>query len=178
MKHTAPPTTLESRTLWHNIISTIIILAIATILAFSFFHITQSDPANIALIYILALIIIARITTGYFFGIISAFFCVIFINWCFTYPYFKVSFAISGYPVTFVFLLTISMIVSTLTTRLKKQDKMILDRERAINEADKERIRANLLRAISHDLRPPLHPSSDLLILLLRIMQPFPIRKS
>ena len=74
MKHTAPPTTLESRTLWHNIVSTIIILAIATILAFSFFHITQSDPANIALIYILALIIIARITTGYFFGIISAFF--------------------------------------------------------------------------------------------------------
>ena len=156
MKHTAPTTTLESRTLWHNIVSTIIILAIATILAFSFFHITQSDPANIALIYILALIIIARITTGYFFGIISAFFCVIFINWCFTYPYFKVSFAISGYPVTFVFLLTISMIVSTLTTRLKKQDKMILDRERAINEADKERIRANLLRAISHDLRTPL----------------------
>lgn len=156
LKHTAPPTTLESRTLWHNIVSTIIILAIATILAFSFFHITQSDPANIALIYILALIIIARITTGYFFGIISAFFCVIFINWCFTYPYFKVSFAISGYPVTFVFLLTISMIVSTLTTRLKKQDKMILDRERAINEADKERIRANLLRAISHDLRTPL----------------------
>lgn len=48
------------------------------------------------------------------------------------------------------------MIVSTLTTRLKKQDKMILDRERAINEADKERIRANLLRAISHDLRTPL----------------------
>ena len=68
MKHTAPTTTLESRTLWHNIVSTI------TILAFSFFHITQSDPANIALIYILALIIIARITTGYFFGIISAFF--------------------------------------------------------------------------------------------------------
>ena len=103
LKHTAPTTTLESRTLWHNIVSTIIILAIATILAFSFFHITQSDPANIALIYILALIIIARITTGYFFGIISAFFCVIFINWCFTYPYFEVSFAISGYPVTFVF---------------------------------------------------------------------------
>ncbi len=33
---------------------------------------------------------------------------------------------------------------------------MILERERAINEADKERIRANLLRAISHDLRTPL----------------------
>ncbi len=156
MKHTAPPTTLESRTLWHNIVSTIIILAIATILAFSFFHITQSDPANIALIYILALIIIARITTGYFFGIISAFFCVIFINWCFTYPYFKVSFADQRISCNICISSFHFLIVSTLTTRLKKQDKMILDRERAINEADKERIRANLLRAISHDLRTPL----------------------
>lgn len=156
MKHISPTNTLESETLWHNIGSTVVILTIATVLAFSFFHITRSDPANIALIYILALIVIARITTGYLFGIISALFCVVFINWCFTYPYFKVSFAISGYPVTFVFLLSISLIVSTLTTQLKKQDKMILERERAINEADKERIRANLLRAISHDLRTPL----------------------
>ena len=146
----------DPKTLCYNILSTICILTLATVLASSFFHITRSDPANIALIYILALIIIARITSGYVFGIISALFCVIFINWCFTYPYFKVNFQISGYPVTFVFLLSISLIVSTLTTQLKKQDKMILERERAINEADKERIRANLLRAISHDLRTPL----------------------
>lgn len=77
----------DPKTLCHNILSTICILTLATVLAFSFFHITRSDPANIALIYILALIIIARITSGYVFGIISALFCVIFINWCFTYPY-------------------------------------------------------------------------------------------
>ena len=130
----------DPKTLCYNILSTICILTLATVLAFSLFHITRSDPANIALIYILALIIIARITSGYVFGIISALFCVIFINWCFTYPYFKVNFQISGYPVTFVFLLSISLIVSTLTTQLKKQDKMILERE----------------RAISHDLRTPL----------------------
>ncbi len=33
---------------------------------------------------------------------------------------------------------------------------MILERSARLNEADKERIRANLLRAISHDLRTPL----------------------
>ena len=84
----------DPKTLCYNILSTICILTLATVLAFSFFHITRSDPANIALIYILALIIIARITSGYVFGIISALFCVIFINWCFTYPYFKVNFQI------------------------------------------------------------------------------------
>lgn len=70
----------DPKTLCHNILSTICILTLATVLAFSFFHITRSDPANIALIYILALIIIARITSGYVFGIISALFCVIFIT--------------------------------------------------------------------------------------------------
>ena len=69
----------DPKTLCYNILSTICILTLATVLAFSFFHITRSDPANIALIYILALIIIARITSGYVFGIISALFCVIFI---------------------------------------------------------------------------------------------------
>lgn len=63
----------DPKTLCYNILSTICILTLATVLAFSFFHITRSDPANIALIYILALIIIARITSGYVFGIISAF---------------------------------------------------------------------------------------------------------
>ena len=65
----------DPKTLCYNILSTICILTLATVLAFSFFHITRSDPANIALIYILALIIIARITSGYVFGIISALFC-------------------------------------------------------------------------------------------------------
>lgn len=55
----------DPKTLCYNILSTICILTLATVLAFSFFHITRSDPANIALIYILALIIIARITSGY-----------------------------------------------------------------------------------------------------------------
>ena len=64
----------DPKTLCYNILSTICILTLATVLAFSFFHITRSDPANIALIYILALIIIARITSGYVFGIISALF--------------------------------------------------------------------------------------------------------
>ena len=156
MKYNETSKTFAPKTLRHSILATIAILALATILAFSFFHITRSDPANIALIYILALIIIARITTGYIFGIISSIFCVIFINWCFTYPYFKVNFSLSGYPVTFIFLLSISLIVSTLTSQLIRQDRLILEREREINEVEKERIRANLLRAISHDLRTPL----------------------
>ena len=147
---------LSKHHILHDILFTIGILILASFLSFSFFHVTRSDPANIALIYNLALIIIARFTTGYLYGIISSLFCVVFINWCFTFPYFTVNFTLSGYPVTFLVMLSIALIVCTMTTQLKKQDKMILEREREINEVEKERIRANLLRAISHDLRTPL----------------------
>lgn len=65
-------------------------------------------------------------------------------------------FTLDGYPVTFLGMLTISIITSTTTTRLKKQKEALDERERKLAEADKEKIRANLLRAVSHDFRTPL----------------------
>lgn len=139
-----------------NILYTLTILLIATGLAFLFFHFVKDNTANIALIYILALILISRGTTGYLYGIFSSLFCVSFINACFTYPFFEINFALSGYPITFVCMLIITVTTSAMTTKLTRQDEIIAERERKLNEAEKERIRANLLRAISHDLRTPL----------------------
>ena len=134
----------------------LIMLAAATGLAFTFFHFVKDNTANIALIYILALILIARWTTGYLYGIFSSLFCVVFINGCFTYPFFEINFSMTGYPITFVCMLIITITTSAMTTKLTRQDEMIAERERKLNEAEKERIRANLLRAVSHDLRTPL----------------------
>ena len=53
-------------------------------------------------------------------------------------------------------MLTITIITSATTTRLKKQALLISEREKVLVEADKEKMKANLLRAISHDLRTPL----------------------
>ena len=131
-------------------------LALATALSFGFFTVVPERTANISLIYILALIIIARRTDGYFYGIFSSIVCVIFVNYFFSYPYFKLNFTLSGYPVTFIGMLTISIITSTMTTHLKHQSQILADHEKRLAEAEKEKMRANLLRAISHDLRTPL----------------------
>ena len=139
-----------------NISYTFIMLTFATGLAFLFFHFVKNNTANIALIYILALILIARWTTGYLYGIISSLFCVIFINGFFTYPFFEINFTMSGYPVTFVCMLIFTITICAMTTKLTLQDEMIAERERKLHEAENERIRANLLRAVSHDLRTPL----------------------
>lgn len=133
-----------------------VLLLAATALGFVIFYVSKNNTANNALVYILALLMISRHTASYACGIFSAVFSVVSINCFFTYPFFAVNFTLDGYPITFIFMLTIAVLTSATTIRMKKQDQMIAERERRINETEKERIRANLLRAVSHDLRTPL----------------------
>lgn len=135
---------------------TILLLAAATAISFAFFYLGNKNVANITVIYSLALILTALYTSGYLYGIIASLFCVIAVNYFFSYPYFKVNFYMDGYPVTFIGMLAISLITSTTTTTLKRQRQAIAEREKELAEAEREKLRANLLRAVSHDLRTPL----------------------
>lgn len=100
-------------------------------------------------IFVLAVLLISRLTSGYLFGVLAALFSVVGINYIFTYPYWEFNFTLSGYPVTFLTMLGVSLITCTMTTKVKQQDRL-----RA--ETDKEKMRANLLRSVSHDIRTPL----------------------
>ena len=131
-------------------------LAAATLISFLFFYFGNKNAANTTIVYTLALILTALYTSGYLFGIISSVFCVVAVNYFFSYPYFRFNFSLNGYPVTFIGMLAISLITSTTTTALKRQRQSIAEHEKELVEADKEKLRANLLRAVSHDLRTPL----------------------
>lgn len=136
---------------------TIILLGMATGIAFLlFFLMPKENSANIAIIYVLALILISRYTKGVWYGLFSALFCVVCINYLFTYPYFHLNFTLTGYPVTFLVLLAISLLTSATTSMLTKQEEILKQRERELLEAEREGIRANLLRSVSHDFRTPL----------------------
>ena len=56
----------------------------------------------------------------------------------------------TGYPLTFVTLSGVAVMISAMTTQIKKQERERLESER-------EAMRANLLRAMSHDLRTPMN---------------------
>ncbi len=101
------------------------------------------------LIFVLVVLVVSLMTDGYFYGLLSAIFGVFAVNWAFTYPYLKMDFSIYGYPLTFVTMLAVGFAVSTLTGRVREQEKIRMESER-------EKMRANLLRAVSHDLRTPL----------------------
>lgn len=131
-------------------------VVIATLLAFLFFHFVPENSGNITLIYILVLIIIVRHTDRYLPGLIFSIVAVICVNYLFTYPYFELNFTLSGYPVTFLEMLSVTLLISTMTTNMKQQALRIAEQDKLLSETEKEKMRANLLRAISHDLRTPL----------------------
>ena len=102
-----------------------------------------------SMLFLLAVVIVSRFTNGYFYGILASLAGVFCVNYLFTYPYFAFNFTISGYPLTFISMLAVSVITSAMTTQIKEQEKLR-------GESEKEKMRGNLLRAVSHDLRTPL----------------------
>ena len=145
----------DKKTLLHNILITSLILGFTTAGSFAFFKFA-GNSGNIPTFYILAVVFIARFTTGYVPGIVASFLSVICVNFIFTYPYFALSFSVSGYPITFIAMMIIASLTSMTTTHLKEKSRILNEQEKLLMEAEKEKMRANLLRAISHDLRTPL----------------------
>ena len=140
----------------YDCIYTLLLLIVSTFFCFLLFRFTSANTTNVALTYVIALLIVARKTNGYTYGIAFAVLSVLSINIFFTKPYFHLSFEPSGYPVTFLATLIITIITSARTSHLKIQEQMIREREEHLRLSDKEHMRANLLRAVSHDLRTPL----------------------
>lgn len=140
---------------WKNVLVTIGIMGVATAASQLYFHFSKNS-ISVAIIYVLGVMLVARYTNGYVSGIVATVYSVFVVNYVFTYPYMNFNFTIDGYPVTFVGMLVVSAITSTLTTKFKKQSQMLNEREKFLMDAEKETMRANLLRAVSHDLRTPL----------------------
>ena len=133
---------------WRDLLVSAIILSCAIGLC-SLLRLADSSDGFASPVFVLAVLLISRLTTGYLFGLIASVLGVICVNFVFTYPYWAVNFTISGYPLTFLTFLMVSVITGTLTAQAKQQERL-----RAENE--KEKMRANLLRSVSHDIRTPL----------------------
>lgn len=100
-------------------------------------------------VFVLGVFSIAMLTSGYIWGIAASLISVLAVNFAFTAPYFAFNFTILENLFSAAAMLIITTGTSTLTTRIKSQEKLKADSER-------EKMRANLLRAVSHDLRTPL----------------------
>ena len=100
------------------------ILGIATVFCFLVQRISESDT-HVPLLFVLAVLFVSRFTDGYVYGIVASIIAVFGVNYVFTFPYFKLNFAITGYPLTFVAMLAVACSVSALTTQIKKQEQIL-----------------------------------------------------
>lgn len=109
------------------------------------FHISEQITTTFAF----GVFLISLLTDGYFYGLAAALAGVLLVNYAFTFPYFEIDFVSSSNFYSAVVMAVIALLTGALTTKIKQQEALKA-------ESEKERMRANLLRAISHDLRSPL----------------------
>lgn len=103
----------------------------------------------VSMIFLLAVAVVARFTNGPVYGIVASVIGVVGVNYAFTAPYFEFCLSIPGYLLSFASMLAVSVTTSALISQIKQQEKQRY-------RAQVEEMRANLLRAVSHDLRTPL----------------------
>ncbi len=105
--------------------------------------------ALIPMIFVLGTFLVSLWTQGYLWGILASLLSVFAVNYAFTFPYYAFNFSLPENLFSAVVMLTVAIVTGTLTAKIKEQEKV-----RA--EVEREKMRANLLRAVSHDLRTPL----------------------
>lgn len=110
---------------------------------------TLDVDEHITTVFVFAVFLVSLLTEGYVFGIASAVVGMFAVNFAFTYPYFALDFINPINLISAVIMLTVAIVTCLLVAKVKAHEVT-----RA--ESERERMRANLLRAVSHDLRTPL----------------------
>lgn len=130
----------------------LLILILVTLLGFVFDDLGFSQ-ANIITIYILGVLISSIITSGMLHRFLSSLGSVLVFNFFFIEPKFTLWAYDKDYPLTFLVMFIAALLTGTLAARERDQARLSAQ---AANRAKNEQMRADLLRAISHDLRTPL----------------------
>ena len=137
---------------WQDLVVTLLILAAGTAIGNLFWQ-SAFTKANIISVYVLGTLLTSLFTRSYFCGVLSSVASVLLFNFFFTEPRLTLHAYEKGYPITIAIMLIVSIITVTLSIQ---NIRNIEEKERAALLAKNEQLRADLLRAISHDLRTPL----------------------
>lgn len=129
-------------------IFTVFILVISYFLNFIMQFVFETKTL-VPTIFVLGVFFVSLRTEGYFWGVLASLASVVLVNFTFTAPYYAIDLITPVNVFAAVVMLVVAIMTSTLTTQIKLQEKIKA-------ESEKERMRGNLLRAVSHDLRTPL----------------------
>ncbi|MFT4107694.1 MAG: sensor histidine kinase KdpD [Lacrimispora sp.] len=134
------------------------ILFLVTLIGLWFDSLGFSE-SNIITVYILGVLLNAMVTRGKLCSALSSLIGVLVFNYFFTEPHFSLKAYNSGYPVTFLIMLSASFITSTLTKQVKEQayrsaekayrTEVLLETSRKLQQAENQR---EILNETAHQM--------------------------
>jgi two-component system sensor histidine kinase KdpD len=133
---------------WKDALRTAVILPVIFLLNI-FLQEVFDTRTLIPMIFVLGVFLISLSTDGYFWGILASLVSVLAVNYTFTAPYYAFDLISPVCLASAAVMLLVAVLTSAITTKSKVSQQLKVEGER-------ERMRANLLRAVSHDLRTPL----------------------
>ena len=133
-------------------VQSIAIMAVATFLSF-FLQSYGIRKENILMIYIVGVLVITVTTTGYLYGMMASVCSVLLFNYFFTVPVHTFAMTDQNDVVRLVFFLITGFISASIMVRFHNQVR-IAEETRA--QMEREKLKSNMLRSISHDFRTPL----------------------
>ena len=134
--------------LWKDAVFSLLTLVVTFVLNLLLQQWFQTQTL-IPMIFVLGVFLISWRTQGYVWGLAASLISVLAVNYAFTFPYYAFDLITPECLASAVVMLIVSTLTGMLTTQIKRQEKIKA-------EIVRERMRANLLRAVSHDLRTPL----------------------
>ena len=109
----------ENNKVFCSLLLIVLFLSWASIIGYIFRKAGFSET-NIVIIYILSVLLTARLTYGYFYGIMASVIATFTFNYFFTDPYFTFSVNDPSYIVTFIIMTITAIITSALTSKVKQ----------------------------------------------------------
>ena len=131
-----------------NLSFTVFVLLLTYLLSYYIQFVFETDTL-VPTVFVLGVYFVSLRTEGYVWGVAASLASVMLVNFTFTRPYFAIDLIKPENMFAAFVMLLIAIMTSALTTKVKQQEKIKM-------ESEKERMRGNLLRAVSHDLRTPL----------------------
>ena len=118
------------------------------------------EDLNYIIISVIGILFTAVFTNGTLYSSALSVISVLAYNFFFTEPRFALRFNDRMYVFTFMLMFVVGISVSLITSELKHKmariNELDVEKEKLKSEAEREKLKATLLRSISHDLRTPL----------------------
>ncbi|MGM9665329.1 MAG: ATP-binding protein [Eubacteriales bacterium] len=118
------------------------------------------EDLNYIIIYVLGILFTAVFTNGTLYSSVLSVVSVLGYNFFFAEPKFAFRLSDRMYIFTFMLMFAVGITVSLITSELKHKmariNELDIEKEKLKSEAEREKLKATLLRSISHDLRTPL----------------------